>query len=179
MKHPYYERVARRCLCVRGYLMGLFIAVALTQLACRGASVADAPRLAGATLTPTALPTAPSTATEPSTPHPAFPRQRLRDPGEANMQALIEGRLSEEDGCLLIGDKVAVWPHEYSLDASDRTIRVLDGSGREVARVGDWITTGGGVVEAPVASLLRDGERLPEHCQRPYALVQGPVRSRR
>ena len=107
----------------------------------------------------------------------AFPQhpQGSRDPSD---QALIQGRLVERDGCLWIGDGLVIWPRDYSLDTSGERARVLNGEGRVAARVGDYVTGGGGVAEGKGAApaLREQGVDLPPRCLGPY-LIMGGVRA--
>jgi hypothetical protein len=88
----------------------------------------------------------------------------------ASMLALGGGRLVIHNGCLAVADRsprpiYVLWPDGYSLVYRDREIPVLiDPVGREVARLGEEVTLGGGYVPARHADDAVIGE-LPEACR--------------
>jgi hypothetical protein len=96
----------------------------------------------------------------------------------------------DEEGCLRIDeggaapDTLPLWPSYFKLSTEGDEIRILDGEGDFVARVGSRIDTGGGEVQrgrTPRESfkILRDlvgqntARQLRERCFGPYWLV-GP-----
>jgi hypothetical protein len=88
----------------------------------------------------------------------------------ASMAALGGGRLVIHNGCLAVADRsprpiYVLWPDGYSLVYREQEIAVLiDPVGREVARLGEEVTLGGGYVPAPHADEAVIG-RLPEACR--------------
>jgi hypothetical protein len=66
------------------------------------------------------------------------------------VQAYGGGKLVlDEQGCLRLnpGGDVVVWPHDHSADVDARgRVRIRDGKGRVVAKVGDNVAVGGGEV---------------------------------
>jgi hypothetical protein len=72
----------------------------------------------------------------------------LKEKVDAWPAALIEGRLDERGGCLLIGDEVAVFPTGTGWEAPE----VVFDDGTRVA-VGSQVSMGGGVYEADAATL--------------------------
>jgi hypothetical protein len=70
----------------------------------------------------------------------------------ASMAALGGGRLVIHNGCLAVADRAprpiyVLWPDGYSLVYREQEVPVLiDPVGREVARLGDEVTLGGGYV---------------------------------
>jgi hypothetical protein len=59
----------------------------------------------------------------------------------SGLQALIEGELSMDDGCLLVGDTPVVWPHGTTWDADTRTVRLPKG---DAIAPGDRVRGSGG-----------------------------------
>ena len=94
----------------------------------------------------------------------AFPRQPAGDGGV--MEALVEGSLMREEGCLRIGMEndpdgsfLVLWPATASLlVAPDGLIEVLDSEGRVVGRVGETIRLGGGAMEDPASVVFWDAQ---------------------
>jgi hypothetical protein len=112
-------------------------------------------------------------------PTPYFPVQR--DPGLSYMQARIEGRLILSEGCLRLKEQpfarsyMIIWPYGYKLRLEGKTIQVLDADGQVVARVGDWIELGGGVVDSIEFIENYIGQPLPPDCTGPYWFA-APIR---
>ncbi len=76
-----------------------------------------------------------------------------RDKTTANrmyMDALGEGMLTLQDGCLRLGEEedgpVILWPRGYAPRAVGADIEVLDDKGRVVARTGTMLSIGGGAI---------------------------------
>jgi hypothetical protein len=66
--------------------------------------------------------------------------------GDARPAALVGGMLTEHDGCLFLGgadgEELALWESGYSYANGS----LLDADGHVVARLGDWISGGGGLL---------------------------------
>lgn len=92
-------------------------------------------------------------------------------------------------GCLRMGPQgdrrpnfVPVWPPDYSLDAGGERMRILDGEGWVVARVGDEIRVGGGPassLEAVVDVDEQQGREIRERCPGSYFIVGEVLSARR
>jgi hypothetical protein len=87
-----------------------------------------------------------------------------------SMLALGGGRLMIHNGCLAVADRsprpiYVLWPDGYSLVYRQQEIPVLiDAVGREVARLGDDVTLGGGYVPSDNADEATIGG-LPDACR--------------
>lgn len=57
------------------------------------------------------------------------------------MAALIEGRLTLSQGCLLVHEFPVVWPFGSTWNSESQTVRLSDG---QVVAVGDRVSGGGG-----------------------------------
>ena len=105
-----------------------------------------------------------------STP-PHFPQQRE---GLDVLEALLEGQLVLEDGCLRATsvngtDYLLIWPHGYELTVDGQEIRIRDGSGVSLS-VGEEVRIGGGTRKlAHVRTLVE--QPLPDDCPGPYWIV--------
>jgi hypothetical protein len=77
----------------------------------------------------------------------------VQPPGEAREITLIEGTLVEVDGCLRIEDphnpdgRLVLWPYRSDIRVTGDRIEVINGGGKQVARVGDRLRTVGVAVE--------------------------------
>ena len=74
------------------------------------------------------------------------------------MAALIEGRLTMSDGCLMVREFPVVWPHGATWDAEGQAVRLADG---QLVGLGDRVSGGGGylhvaVLATEVAAPLQD-----------------------
>jgi hypothetical protein len=119
-----------------------------------------------------------------------FPQQKPSD--GLPMSARIRGELVlDEAGCLRIDSggppdfpkRLPLWPDYFELSARGDEIRVLDGEGDFVARVGGRIKTGGGTMQHGETTpretfwFLRRGvgldmaRELQERCSGPYWIV--------
>lgn len=95
----------------------------------------------------------------------------------------------DRKGCLRMGPQgdrrpnfVPVWPPGYSLDAGGERMRILDGEGRVVARVGDEIRVGGGPassLETVVDVDEQQGREIRERCPGTYFIVGEVLSARR
>lgn len=59
----------------------------------------------------------------------------------SGLDALIEGELTMDDGCLLVDDTPVVWPYGTTWDADTRAVRLPEG---EAVRLGDRVRGSGG-----------------------------------
>jgi hypothetical protein len=98
-----------------------------------------------------------------------------QEPAEIVLLASLPGELVlDEDGYLRVCDNIILWPYGYSYDVRDGEIRITDDEGREVARVGEWVSIGGGQINASFAA-EKIGHDLPEGCTGPFWLAGGGI----
>ncbi len=91
----------------------------------------------------------------------------------------------DEGGCLRLEHgggftEVPIWPPRFDLRTEGGEVRVLDGEGGIVARVGDRVEMGGGEVWSLAGIRSVDGRtrrELEERCPGPYWLVGETVRA--
>ena len=112
-----------------------------------------------------------------------FPTQK---PARFGYEELQSGELVRDaEGCLRVryeaGTVVPLWPSGFEARVRGDEVRVLDGEGRVVARVGAKISMGGGGIreDALTEEILdqRTKRELLERCPGTYYLVQeGTVR---
>jgi hypothetical protein len=112
-----------------------------------------------------------------------FPTQKPPNFGYDELQS---GELVRDaEGCLRVryeaGNVVPLWPSGFEARVRGDEVRVLDGEGRVVARVGAKISMGGGGIreDALTGEILdqRTKRELLERCPGAYYLVQeGTVR---
>ena len=110
-----------------------------------------------------------------SSPAPFFPVQRG---GLDQMDALLEGRLELDNGCLRVkyfdDNYLLIWPHGFSLRTEGKEIQVIDSDGQLVARVGDRMKVSGGEVHAEFDEFIAEeiiGQPLLDNCTGPYWIV--------
>ena len=90
------------------------------------------------------------------------------------MEALLEGELVLEEGCLRTKSKggtdyLLIWPHGFKLSVDGPDIRITDDSGLSLS-VGEEIRIGGG--EVPLAHVQTLVEQpVPDDCPGPYWVV--------
>ena len=130
---------------------------------------------------PAATPTA--TATQP--PPVAFPKHDY--PLETDRGGYyLAGQLVLKEGCLLVEvpsnsndtpwpAPLAIWPSSFSLEQDSGTVRVLDGDGQVVARVGDYLRLSWAAVTYDEAKRHELITELPEHCPPGPILVVGEI----
>ena len=123
----------------------------------------------GETDTPT--PGAASRSSGSSPPH--FPQMRE---GAINivMEALLEGELVLENGCIRAkskggADRLLIWPERFKLSVDGRDIRISDDSGVSLS-VGEEIRIGGGEKKLAYVQLVVE-QPLPNDCPGPYWIV--------
>lgn len=109
-----------------------------------------------------------------------FPKQEPAQGPRIVLEALVCGTLAAEDGCLRLKapegtSYLPIWPPDFELITGGDEVRVLDGEGRIVARVGSRIELGGGDMGTSVAGLASASDRLKrelhERCLGPFWLV--------
>ena len=113
----------------------------------------------------------------PLTPEPTlhFPQLRMRS--AAFMEALLEGTLVLQDGCLRVRDDdgdegyLIIWQVDYYVNSNAGTVEILDQNGQVVARVGEVIRMGGGEVQMTEELRQQLREPLPDQCPGPYWLM--------
>lgn len=107
-----------------------------------------------------------------STSTPFFPVQK--DPNPASqMTALLKGELVLLNGCLRVDNYLLVWPHGFSTSTDDKVIRIIDNTGKPIARVGDKVKLGGGGGEMPDELIAQYSAELPSNrCSGPYWIVE-------
>lgn len=173
-------------------LLTLLIAISVSVLAsCGGGGAAENVENTGAAAEQRA--TTASSAMEATTPPASevlFPKQKPAD--GLPMSARIRGELVlDEEGCIRIdsgggmANYLPLWPSYFELSAEGGELRILDGEGDFVARIGGRIDTGGGemlhgeTTPREIFQALRRGlgedmaREVRERCPGPYWLV-GP-----
>ena len=102
----------------------------------------------------------------------------VQGPTNNVMEALIEGTLTVQEGCLYLSARgpgglvLPIWPQGFSYEHTDGEVSVLNAENEVVAETGVLFTMGGGMSgEGP-------GNRLPSElkdevrgCKRPYWIV--------
>lgn len=106
-----------------------------------------------------------------------------RRPGGEDMMAEIRGQLVlDHAGCLRVryggGSSVIVWPTGFEPEKVDGEVRVLDGKGKVVARVGEraYMAGGGTPIRGNRAVDERTRQELLERCPGSYWIAAEPVR---
>lgn len=91
------------------------------------------------------------------------------------MQALIEGELILENGCLRVNDLygnsiLLIWRPGFSTRTEEEIVQVVDSNtDKALVSVGDFVAVGGGFDDNPTWMGLT--EPLPEECPGPYFIV--------
>jgi hypothetical protein len=156
-----------------GYAM-ILASVFVTLIACGADPAAEGPAKTQASG---------STRTSPSDAEVFFPE--LKKPHLTPLLPLVGKLLLDREGCLRVDDPtfaqddpgyVPVWPPQYKPDAEGDDVRILDGKGRVVARVGEKVDMGGGEIDrATLEERNFMGERLArelfERCPGRYWLI--------
>lgn len=102
-----------------------------------------------------------------------FPQQ-INTPN-VYMQALIEGELILENGCLRVNDLygnsiLLIWRPGFSTRTEEEIVQVVDSNtDKALVSVGDFVAVGGGFDDNPTWMGLT--EPLPEECPGPYFIV--------
>ena len=91
---------------------------------------------------------------------------RIDDPRLPYPAALISGRLTQRDGCLMINDSVAFWPPGTTWDPeADEVVFGHEFSPAPAARLDAQFTGGGGIfVDVASAILDKDAEAAMRGC---------------
>jgi len=125
----------------------------------------------------TSAPTSISTSTSAPSLGAHFPQ--LATPPEVHLEALINGKLVLENGCLRVSGVAGavngstfllIWDQRFSTRTEQGIVQVIDVSTGEVlASVGDFVAVGGGFVGNPTSRGLK--EPIPDECPGSYFLV--------
>jgi hypothetical protein len=106
--------------------------------------------------------------------HVFMPQLKVRSAGF--MDALLQGELIVEDGCLRVShadasnSALVIWQPDYFLNDNNGRIEIWNREGQVIARVGEEIKLGGGSASlATFSSQLR--EPVPGQCKGPYWLM--------
>jgi len=85
-------------------------------------------------------------------------------PATAVPAAGLEGRLTLRNGCLWIGNYLALWPSGSTLDTRDGAVIIRDAAGQSVASLGALIRAGGAAATEPeLAQFI--SRTVPEECR--------------
>ena len=109
----------------------------------------------------------------------------LKKPQLTPLLAVVGKLFLDREGCLRVNDPtldsddpgyVPVWPPQYKPDTEDDVVRILDGKGRIVARVGEGVYMGGGEIDTATLEEYnfmdeRLLQELSERCPGRYWLV--------
>jgi hypothetical protein len=93
----------------------------------------------------------------------------MAEPQDESPAADLTGPLSEDDGCLYVGDEsttgrfLALWPHGYRAVDDSGVITIVDAAGNALLAVGDEALFGGGGISLEVANEL-SSEPIPDRC---------------
>lgn len=101
-----------------------------------------------------------------------FPRH-CTQPWQPMMQALIEGELTIRDGCLIVGNDLAIWPPGWTLGMGADRLEVRDADGARVGALGDSVRFGGGQLSDPKHAADVIGREPPPECRGLTAWVVG------
>lgn len=105
--------------------------------------------------------------------HPYFPTQKnVKDRHTLG----TEGTLIVDNGYLRLNGYLLIWPNGFSFDTNNTEIRILDQDKIEVARVGNVIIVGGGIVDKGGTERII-GEKLPDGAKGPFWIVGQVVSS--
>lgn len=100
-------------------------------------------------------------------------------PQREYMEALIEGKLVYDEGCLRIehsnGSYLLVLHDGFSVGADEEGTLIVDDDGQTVARIGDYVSIGGGESSAGLAGDVTV-KGTPGGCDGPYWLVGESIR---
>ena len=105
---------------------------------------------------------------EPESANPNFPQ--LREAPNSYMDALLEGELVSENGCLRVrniehgSDHLVIWPYDSEMTADGQGVRVRISDGSEaILSVGEEVRIGGG--ESYLSFLQRRvAQPIPSEC---------------
>jgi hypothetical protein len=117
----------------------------------------------------------------PPVPGIAFPRQKPTEGIRTSMLAQLIGTLwlDAESGCLRIRslydnrELLPIWPPEFTLQANEDRLQVIDGQGESAVDVGQEVYMGGGYVPVTDEWVL---QQIPDACRGEYFVVGNEVR---
>jgi hypothetical protein len=106
-----------------------------------------------------------------------FPRQEKTDGERAVMEGEVDGTLVLADNCIRVDSDEAdasyllIWPPEFNITIENSSIKILNGDGELVARIGDKVHIGGGEIQ--LLSMLDKTiqEQVPRQCPAPYWII--------
>jgi hypothetical protein len=79
-------------------------------------------------------------------------------------EALLRGRLSVRDGCLVVGSYLLLWPDWMRLVRDSSGVAIIDEAGAVGARVGDEVEIGGGEIAGETRD-LPNADSIPAACR--------------
>ncbi len=102
-----------------------------------------------------------------------FPTQK--ESVTSYMDALFVGSVEvDNNGCLRAGAHLLVWPYNFSPRIDNKTIQIIDDTGKHIASVGDYLKIGGG--EISDEHVGEYSAQLPcDRCPGPYWIVAPDV----
>jgi len=104
-----------------------------------------------------------------------FPVQK--ETQDAYPQALLQGTLVLEDGCLRVipadggESNLIIWPYGYSFDINGNKIQILNDKNQPVAIVGDYVFVGGGLQSQENLEKVYLSQSIPDRVKGPYRLA--------
>jgi len=105
-------------------------------------------------------------------------------PEPTRLTALLFGKLVEVEGCLRVNEVdngasyLLAWPPDFAVDMEEDTVRVLDGSGKEIKlHIGEMVRISGGEVHSIEYLDERVQQKLPANCSGPYWVVGSEISS--
>lgn len=118
-------------------------------------------------------------AASPTPPGVFFPQQAALEEERDSMAADLVGQLVLVDRCLHVTQRdtgtsfLPIWPPRVTLHQTGTTIEIHDAAGQVVARVGETVFLGGGVVPADALQEVIQpvSQPVPPDCPGPYWVV--------
>ncbi len=113
-------------------------------------------------------------------PQPFFPQLTPTTKERAFPEALVEGMLTLNNGCLRVVqdnqiDYLIIWSPQVRIELSDKSIQVFDEKSQVTAQVGQTVQLGGGQIPTSASILKELRQPLPKNCSGPYWLASGIV----